>query len=122
MSFSFDPAALEAIIAQPAVQTRMASLAAPTILTDAKLNCSVRYPGGMVRNPAPGTVNGGTGVYARSGAFWQTLQLSISVTGGLAFSSPIVSPRKGFDYGQALIDGRAPFIGPYRLLPPEYYV
>lgn len=128
-SFSFDPTAMDAILNQPEAQQRMGVLASPTLLEIAKANCSVPYPGEPARNPAPGQVNGQTGVYMRGdgkrrapGQFRDTLQLEISVTGDLVFSSPAISARKGFAYGQALIAGRAPFIGAYRLLPPEYYV
>lgn len=131
-SFDFHPAALDAILSQPAVQTRMAVFVQPQLLDIAKANCSVPYPGDPVRNPAPGNVNGNTGVYMRGdgkkrapGQFRDTLQLDITGVGDLTFSSPaIAAPRKrsgAFAYGQALIDGRAPFIGAYRLLPPEYY-
>jgi hypothetical protein len=130
MSFSFDPAALNAILAQPAPQARMAVYAQPDLLRLAKENCSVPFPGGSARNPAPG-YNDGTAVYMRGdrsktaprapGQFRDTLQLEITAGGELSFFSPATSDRGGFAYGQALIDGRAPFIGPYRLLPPEYY-
>jgi hypothetical protein len=118
---SFDASALEGILGRPSSQRAMAVFARPDILLAAITNCSTPFPGDPTRNPAPGTVNGATGVYLRSGEFSRTLELNISPTDELEFSSSAVSRRKGFAYGQALIDGRAPFIGPYRLLPPEYY-
>ncbi len=133
-SFSFDPVALTAILAEPAAQAKMAVYARPDLLRVAQENCGVLYPGGSATNPAPG-YNSGTGVYMRGdkgskrsgiaprdpGQFRNTLQLEVEGDGNLIFSSPAVAERKGFAYGQALIDGREPFIGPYRLLPPEYY-
>ncbi len=129
-SFSFDPVALNAILAEPAAQAKMAVYAQPDLLRAAQENCGVLYPGGSTRNPAPG-YNSGTGVYMRGdrtkaagrapGQFRNTLQLEVEGDGNLIFSSPATSDRGGFGYGQALIDGREPFIGPYRLLPPEYY-
>ena len=124
-SFSFDAAALLTILAQPTAQRAMAVYAQPDILQAAKDNCSTKFPGGRTTNPAPGTVHGDTGVYMRSEVFRDTLQLSISGDGELTFSSTATSTRKKsgitFNYGQALIDGRLPFKGPYKLLPPDYY-
>lgn len=129
--FSFDLGALEGILGSPAAQVKLAVYVRPDLLDIAKTNCSSLYPGWPRRNPASGTVNGDTGVFMRGdrskavrrapGQFRDTLRLEISPTGDLEFSSPATSDRGGFAYGQALIDGRGPFKGRYKLLPPEYY-
>lgn len=125
---SFDEKALLAILeGNYSVRRQTARGAEPTLLQLAKVNCGTQFPGDPTRNPAPGTVHGESGVYRRSGVFVDTLELTVTSGGGVAdleFSSPATSFRKGYGsyaYGQALIEGWEPFIGPYRLLPEEFY-
>jgi len=122
MAFEFFPQALNALLASPVVQNRLLVANQPELLRQAKENCSVPWPRGTL-NPAPGTVHGDTGVYMRSEVFRDTLELRV-IGDEMSFFSPAVAYRRrsgAFPYGQALIEGRAPFIGPYRLLPPEFY-
>ncbi len=129
MSFvSFDEQALLAILeGNYSVRRQTARGAEPALLQLAIANCSTQYPGEPTRNPAPGTVHGESGVYRRSGEFVDSLDLKVTSGGGVAdleFTSPATSFREkygSFPYGQALIEGWEPFVGPYRLLPEEFY-
>lgn len=117
--FIFYPAALEALLREPTSQRRQAQRAATdpqlALLARAKEYVGVQWPSG-VRNP------GGQGnpPFKRSGRFRDSLTLSV-VGVQLMFSSDAISPRRAWPYGANLITGGPPYVGPYRMLPPEFY-
>ncbi len=122
MSFFYEEHKLLAILERNyEIKRKTLVTAEPSLLRIAKENCSTQWGG--QRNLAPGSVNGDTGVYKRSGQFSRTLEINI-YGDTLEFSSPAVSYRRksgSFGYGSALIRGASPFVGPYKLLPPEFY-
>lgn len=117
--FIFYPAALEALLREPMSRRRQAIVAATdphlALLARAKEYVGVQWPRGVL-NP------GGRGnpPFKRSGRFRDSLALWV-VGEQLLFSSDAISPRRSWPYGQNLITGGEPFIGPYRMLPPEFY-
>lgn len=119
--FYSEPALLSILKNNYGVNRRKLATAEPSLLRIARENCSTPWGGQL--NPAPGSANGDSGVYRRSGQFARTLELNI-YGDTLEFYSPATSYRRNsgaFGYGQALIRGGAPFKGPYKILPAEFY-
>lgn len=116
MSFVFYPGRLAAVLDTPVAKRGMAAAAAKSSLLEiAKAYVSTPYPKGA-RNPG----GAGNPPYMRSQQFRDTLRLDV-IGDQLLFSSSAVG-RGSHPYGQNLITGGSPFLGPYRMLPPEYYL
>jgi hypothetical protein len=117
--FIFYPAALAALMAEPMTKRRLARVVSIdprlALLDRAKEYVNVPWPSG-VNNP------GGRGnpPFRRSGRFRDSLALAV-IGEQLLFSSDAISPRRAWPYGENLITGGDPYVGPYHMLPPEFY-